>query len=108
MYKNKLSMLYYASSLQSCLTLYNLWTVTHQAPLSIGFSSQEHWSSLSFPTPVDPPNQGLNPSFIISPALAGRFFTTSTTWEKFYENDNISYRTEYKCWKITILSCVQI
>ena len=35
------------------------WTVAHQAPLSMGFSRQEHWSGLSFPLPGDLPNPGI-------------------------------------------------
>ena len=38
-----------------------LWTVTHQVPLSMGFSRQEHWSGLPFPPPGDPPNPGIEP-----------------------------------------------
>ena len=45
------------------------WTVAHQAPLSMEFSRQEYWSGLSFPSPGDLPDPG------IEPALAGRFFT---------------------------------
>ena len=45
----------------SCLIL-----VTHQAPLSIGFSRQEYWSELPFPSPGVPPNPGIEPG---SPAL---------------------------------------
>ena len=45
------------------------------------FSRQEHWSGLSFPTPEDLPDLGIEPMSLASPALAGRFFTTSTTWE---------------------------
>ena len=37
---------------QSCLTLATPWTVAYQAPLSMGFSRQEHWSGLPFPSPV--------------------------------------------------------
>ena len=54
------------------------WTVAHQAPLSMGFPRQEYWSGLPFPSPGDVPNPGIEPA---SPTLAGRFFTTSTTWE---------------------------
>ena len=57
------------------------WTVAHQAPLSIGFSRQEYWSGLPFPTPGDLPDPGIKPTSLRSPALAGRFFTTNTTWE---------------------------
>ena len=38
-----------------------LWTVIHQAPLSMGFSGQEHWSGLPFPSLGDPPNPGIEP-----------------------------------------------
>ena len=38
-----------------------LWTVARQAPLSMGFSRQEYWSGLPFPSPGDLPNQGSNP-----------------------------------------------
>ena len=43
-----------------------LWTVAHQAPLSMEFSSQEYWSGLPFPSPGDLPNPGIKPK---SPAL---------------------------------------
>ena len=52
------------------------WTVAHKAPLSVGFSRQEHWSGLPWPPPGDLPNAGIKPTFLMSPALAGRFFTT--------------------------------
>ena len=42
-----------AKSLQLCPTLGHLWTVALQAPLSMGFSRQEYWSELPFPTPRD-------------------------------------------------------
>ena len=53
----------------------------HQAPPSLGFSRQEHWSGLPYPPPGDLPNPGIKPAPLISPALAGGFFTTSTTWQ---------------------------
>ena len=43
-----------------------LWTVAHQAPPSIGFSRQEHWNELPFPSPRDLPDPGIEPR---SPAL---------------------------------------
>ena len=55
------------------------WTVAHQAPLSMEFPRQEHWSGSPFPTPGDLPNPGIEPESLTSPALADRFFTTSTT-----------------------------
>ena len=57
------------------------WTVTHQAPLSMGFSGQEYWSRLPSPSPGDLPNPGIEPTSPASPALAGGFFTTSTTMD---------------------------
>ena len=57
-----------------------LWTVTHQAPLSMGFSRQEYWRVLPCPPPGDLPNPGTEPTPLMSPALAGGFFTTSVTW----------------------------
>ena len=58
-----------------------LWTVACQVPLSVGFSRQEYWSELSWPPPGDLPDSGTEPASLMSPALAGRFFTTSATWE---------------------------
>ena len=56
-----------------------LWTVAHQAPLSTGFSRQEYWNGLPFLPPGDLPNPGVEPESLMSPALASRVFTTSTT-----------------------------
>ena len=58
-----------------------LWTVACQVPLTIGFSRQQYWSGLPYPLPGDLPNPGIKLLSLISPALAGGFFTTSTTWE---------------------------
>ena len=60
------------------------WITAHQALLSIGFSRQEYLSGLPFPSPGDLPNPGIEPVSLASPALAGRFFTTGTTWEAIY------------------------
>ena len=57
------------------------WAVTCQAPLSMAFSGQEYWSGLPYPLSGDLPDPGIQPLSLMSPALAGRFFTTSTTWE---------------------------
>ena len=44
----------------SCIQLFATpWTVAHQAPLSTGFSRQEYWSGLPFPSPEDLPNPGI-------------------------------------------------
>ena len=50
-----------------------LWTVAHQALLSMEFSRQEYWSRLPFPPPGDLPEPAIEP---MSPAFAGGFFTT--------------------------------
>ena len=56
-----------------------LWTIDRQAPLPIGFSRQEYWSWLPCPPPGDLPHPEIKPVSLTSPALAGKFFTTSTT-----------------------------
>ena len=58
-----------------------LWMVPCQAPLSMGFSRQEHWSGLPCPPSGDLPEAGIELLSPASPALGGGFFTTSTTWE---------------------------
>ena len=66
----------------SCVWLCaTLLTVACQAPLSMGFSRQEYWSGLLCPPPGDLPSPGFEPASLTSLALAGRFFTTSTTWK---------------------------
>ena len=49
------------------------WTVAHQVPLFMGFSRQEYWSGLPYPSPGDLPYPGIEPAF---PASVGRFLTT--------------------------------
>ena len=56
------------------------WAVALQAPLSMGFFRQEHWSGLPCPPPGDLPDPRIEPASLSSPALAGRFFITTTTW----------------------------
>ena len=60
------------------------WTVACQAPLSMEFSRQEYWSVLPCTPSGDLPNPKIQPASFMSPALAGEFFTTSTTWSEFY------------------------
>ena len=68
-------------SLQSCPTLFDLWTVARQVPLTMGFSRREDWSELPYPPSGDLSDPGVESASLTSPALAGRFFTTSTAWE---------------------------
>ena len=51
---------------KSCRTLATLWTVARQAPLPMGFSKQEYWSGLPFPSPGELSDPGIEPG---SPAL---------------------------------------
>ena len=55
------------------------WTVARQAPLSMGFSRQEYWSGLPFPSPGALPHLGNKLTSLKSPTLVGGFFTTSAT-----------------------------
>ena len=55
-----------------------LWIVAYQSLLSMGFSRQEYWSGLSYPSPGDIPDPGIEPR---SPALADGVFTTEPPGE---------------------------
>ena len=85
-------MLSFFSHVQLFVTL---WNVAQQVPLSMKFSGQENWSGLPCPPPGDLPDPGIKPQSLMSPALAGRFFTTSTTWEALSQND-IQVSCEHK------------
>ena len=58
-----------------------LWTVTCQAPLSMGFSRQEYWRGCHALHQVNLPDPGIEPMSLASPALPGGFLITSATWE---------------------------
>ena len=75
-----------AKLLQSCLTLCDSVAVALQVALSMGFSRWEYWSGLSCPSQVDLPNPGMEPMSLMSPALAGRFVSTNTTWESLFKS----------------------
>ena len=72
-----------AQCVLSCFSRIRLFanpqTVACQASLSMGFSRQEYWSGLPFPPAGDLSNQGIKPGPLTSPALAGRYFITSTS-----------------------------
>ena len=58
----------------SCVRLFvTLWTIAYQAPLSMGFSRQEYWSGLPFPSPGDLSDPGIEPRF---PALEADALTS--------------------------------
>ena len=63
------------------------WSIACQAPLSMGFSRQEYWSGLPFPTPDDLLEPGMETASLTSPPLASRLFTTGTTWEAIHYNN---------------------
>ena len=51
------------------------------------FSRQEYWNRRPLPSPEDLPNPGIKPMSLASPALADRFFNTSTSWEAHVDMD---------------------
>ena len=53
----------------------------YSPPDYMGFSRQEYWSGLPCPPPGDLPDPQIELTSLKSLALAGRFFTTTTTWE---------------------------
>ena len=53
------------------------WTVAHKAPLSMGFSGQEHWSGLPFPFPGDQPRDRQEDSFVSEPPGNPKFWKES-------------------------------
>ena len=59
------------------------WTLSCQAPLSMEFSRQKYWRCLPFPSPGNLPNQGIEPTFLALPALAGGFFTSAQSGKPF-------------------------
>ena len=61
-----------------------LGTIAHQAPLAMGFSKQEYWSWLPFPSPGDLLDPGIKPPSLSSPALASIFLTAPSP-EKLFQ-----------------------
>ena len=74
-----------------------IWIVAHHAPLSMGFSRQEEGSGLPCPPPGDLPNPETESLSLTSLALAGRFFTTSTTWEAQHNGEEYEKEFYYMC-----------
>ena len=74
---------FFACSVASAMSnsFMTLWTVTCQAPLFMGFSRQDYCTRSSFSSPGNLPNPRIEPESLVSPALAGGFFTTSATLE---------------------------
>ena len=88
-----------------------LQTIACQTPLSVGVFRQEYWGGLMCSPPGHLPDPGMEPIPLMSPALTGRFFTTSTTWEGsqpfFYCQFIFIFKIEItlSC-KIMLASCV--
>ena len=61
---------------KSCPTVWEPMTVAGQAPLSMGYSREEYWSELSFPSQGDLTDLGMETGSLASHAMASRFFTT--------------------------------
>ena len=72
-----------APSLSHVWLFATLWTVACQASLSMGFSRQDYWS-IAISSSRDLPDPDIEPVSPVSLALAGRFFTTSATWEALF------------------------
>ena len=70
-----------------------IWTVAHQVPLSMEFSRQKYWSGLSFSTPGDFSDPGIEPTSLASPPSAGRFFTTVPPGKPAFLVDNLILKT---------------
>ena len=72
----------WCAQLVSCVWLFATpRTITRQAPLFVGILQARILEGLPCLPPGDPPDSGTESTFLMSPALAGRFFTTSATWE---------------------------
>ena len=70
------------------------WTVACQAPLSLGFSSQEYWNGLLFPSPGDLPDLKIEPA---SPALAGKLHTQVGRGKDFWPKEETGWKSQ--SWK---------
>ena len=80
------------------------WTVAHQAPLSMGFSRQEYWSELPFPSPGDLPNPGIKPG---SPMLQADALRSEPPGKlcKIVSNSSVNLRFEFEYHFKVVLCC---
>ena len=105
----------FRSNLLVCLLSYvwffdTSWTEALQAPLFVGFPSQEYWRELPFPPPGNLPSRVIKPASPASPAMAGGFFTTeplgsplrlnipreTTRWLQLHERPKQEQRENYQ------------
>ena len=75
------------------------WTAAFQAPPSMGFSREEYWSGLPFPSPGDLPDPEIEPT---PPALAGGFFTTEPSGKSFNTYFIVNAMIIFKCTEIAL------
>ena len=75
------------------------WTVAHQAPLSMGFSRQEYWSRLPFPSPGDLPNLGIEPR---SPAFQADALSSEPPGKPYVYAYNIIIHSSQKIETISV------
>ena len=68
------------------------WTRARQAPLSMGFSSQEYWSGLQFPSPGGLSNPGVEPGVSCT---AGGFFTTESPVHMGFPDSSVGEESAY-------------
>ena len=92
-------------------------TIAHQVPLSMGFSRQEHWSGLPFPSPRNLPDPGIEPTSLMSPALSGEFFLLLSQLRKPWLSlvavnggcplgrYTASYCDGFSCCRVQVLGC---
>ena len=80
---------------KSCPTFATPWTVACQAPLSVGFSRQEYWSWLPFPSPGDLPDPGIE---LRSPALQA----DSSPTELWYTISSTYLRCTMWCFNVSV------
>ena len=83
------------------------WTVAYPAPLSMGSSRQKYWTGFPHSPSGDLPDPGTEPASLLSPALAGGFFTTSATWKVLIWIYRVGYLCERNL-RIGHLICVTI
>ena len=89
----------HAKSFQLCPTLHNLMDCSPPGSSVPGILQARILSELPSPPPGNLPNPGIKPTSLMSPALAGRFFITSTTWEAcswLQQNTFLLYQPKYR------------
>ena len=90
-----------AKSLSHVRLFVTPWTIACQAPRFMGFSRHEYWNGLPFSSPRYLHDPGIKPASLLSPALAGGFFTITATWEALM----VYYNSVTFCSFLFILSC---